>query len=353
MSSTARVLNTVFGPYRTEAAIRRAEFADFIPVSTTNTNINAVHPVPVDWLRDELLPRERDDVREHVATLLSDPRGLSASFVEALNQTLINLDAVRGGNGSRPLSISNTRSSGSQNPHSVRFTGIDDITRGVESMTAGPARGSRMVAPESASSRPHGPPRNLSRSATMGATPTSFVPRQPSPNRDALVAIEVHLNEIEGQIDRSTDGSAVRNAIISARSHIARARTFRDLTQDDVELARSLVDSVASIARSSFTPSRPTRNDLLSPRGRGHRRSAPMTLYNRLARDVEREEQHRALARLSRRLPLFLSEPVEPQVGDGWLLPDHSVLRLTARGLWLLYPRPYIPEDNFYLVEED
>lgn len=54
--SNTRTTNALYARYHTIEAIRRAEFADFISVPSTNTNINAVHPISKPWLREELIP---------------------------------------------------------------------------------------------------------------------------------------------------------------------------------------------------------------------------------------------------------------------------------------------------------
>jgi hypothetical protein len=75
-------------------AVSRAANADIIPLEA-DRSINAVHPIPVDWLREELLPRERDLIREHVASILSSDQPQVPAFVEALQVTIENLDTVR------------------------------------------------------------------------------------------------------------------------------------------------------------------------------------------------------------------------------------------------------------------
>jgi hypothetical protein len=75
-------------------AVSRAANADIISLEA-DRSINAVHPIPIDWLREELLPRERDLIREHVASLLSSDQPQVPAFVEALQVTMENLDTVR------------------------------------------------------------------------------------------------------------------------------------------------------------------------------------------------------------------------------------------------------------------
>jgi hypothetical protein len=85
------VLNTLYSQYRTPEAISRAANSDFIPLDG-NLGISAVHPIPVEWLREELLPRQRDRVRKHVAAQLSGTRSLVPAYVEALQATISNLN---------------------------------------------------------------------------------------------------------------------------------------------------------------------------------------------------------------------------------------------------------------------
>lgn len=340
MAPNTRVLNTIFGPYRTSQAIQRAEFADFIPVPTSNTDINAVYPIPIQWLRDELLPRELAQVREHMVSLLSESHTQSTAFIAAVNETLDNLDAILDGHGNRPRSATAQSPSGS--PRGVRFAGVDNITRDVDALALG---GTRSLRP---SSRPVSILRNPS-----STTPQTSNVRQPSPNRDALVAIEVHLNEIESRIDRRFEGEFTaetlrqcRDGIASARSHIARARTFSLLSTDDVEMARAMVDSVYSIAEA-----RPA-----SRRRRSPARTTPVHAWDRFSRQARRgarQAQLRERAARRHQIPLFRSGPVEPFVGDGLLLPGDGVLRLSPSGRWLRYHHPYVGGGGVYLLEEE
>jgi len=345
MVPNTRVLNTIFGPYRTSQAIQRAEFADFIPVPISKTNINAVHPIPIYWLEDELLPRERDQVREHVMSILSNSNGLPNAFIAAVNNTLNNLDDIRDGHGSRRQGTT-TRPS-TTDIRGVRFGNIDDITRDVADMTMGNIRSMRSPSP-----RPQGILRNTSQPLSSSSSPTSNV-RQPSPNRDALVAIEVHLNEVESRINRRYDGELTadalrrcRESIASTRAHISHARTFQHLTSDDIELARIMVDSVCSIA--DAPPA--------SRRRRQPARTAPVDAWDRFARQARRgirQDQLRECAHGRRQIPLFRSDPVEPQVGDGLLLPDDEVLILAPNFRWLRYHHPYVGVGGVYLLEDE
>lgn len=333
MPSNSRILNTIFRPYRTEQAITRAVFADYIPLKP-NTNINAVHPIPVDWLQNELFPRERDDVKHHVDSLLLNREGLPAEFVSALKKNLKNLEAVEGATGAQPNNAG-VRSS------RVRFSDVDDITRGVGNMNTG--NSVRRFHTVHSPSRPPGILRNNTRS-----TPHPTNDRQPSPNRDALVAVEVHLIDVESEIDHALHAPGVLDAahksIAFARSYIARARYFNPLTHDDVEVARGMVASVIAVAnpRASTRP-RPSirrrpqasppdsREPSPAPRGRRGRRnnhSAPADRSDPIRcakrRGVE-QEMHRVCAYEHLLIPLFRDEPVFPVVGDGLLLPDDGV----------------------------
>jgi len=368
MAPTARLINTFYGPYHTEQAVRRADFSDYIPVPDTDTNINAVHPIPVSWLRDELLPRERDNVREHVVSLLGNPRRLSASFVEALNETLANLDTIREGNHPRPDANTSTQPRGNSSPRAVRFADMDEVTRGMQNLTTGVSRGLR---PRAGSSRhveglswsidgeDHGtsPPlrgilRSNSRFGSGTSAPASST-RQPSPDRDALVAVEIHLDEVEMQIERGDHASSVlrrcRESIASARAHIARARGFSQVTRDDVEMARAMVESVSSVANSRTSASRPQTST------RRQVRTAPADAWNCFAQEAQLglgQARLRDRAYAHGRIPLFRAEPAHPEIGDALLLPDDAVLRLAPNGRWLRYHSIYYPGDNVYLLEK-
>lgn len=67
--------------------------SDRIPLSA-DRSISVVHPIPVDWLREDLLPNERGRVREHVGNLLSGNPTQPPSFIEALQRTIANLNTV-------------------------------------------------------------------------------------------------------------------------------------------------------------------------------------------------------------------------------------------------------------------
>lgn len=113
MSAHDRALNTFYSPYHTVEAIQHASFADFIPVPVTCRNNNAVHPVSAVWLQQELIPRERDTVRAHVVSLLSNTRDLNRNFAEALQLTLDNLNSID------PSAMPTTPSSNLPNPTTV------------------------------------------------------------------------------------------------------------------------------------------------------------------------------------------------------------------------------------------
>lgn len=385
MSTNSRLLNTIYGPYRTEQAIRRAPNADFIPLPTSDSDINAVHPIPVNWLRDELLPRQREDVQVHVTSLLSNSRRLSASFIEALNETLINLDDVQPRNGGRRSSFRGSdpsRNAGS--PRTVRFADVDGLTGNFETLATTPTRGSTgnarhtqqlsWAVDDDGDNALHLPTitanggtlrRGQGRTTSANATIVSSLPsaRQPSPNRDELVAVELHLNDVENQIEGNTYRPGVldrcREGIAAARACITRARTSTYVTREDIETARAMIQDVRSVAldrgqparRSSPPPHRPAPRNV---QGRGHRHTmsdvpARMTSDARAA--AQHEEDARAVAHMLGLIPLFRSEPVEPTEFDGLLLPDNEVLLYQRGQGWLRYHTPYIPgmtEDVYY-----
>jgi hypothetical protein len=94
---STRTLNTFYAPHHAEQAIRRADFEVFIPVPSTNINNNAIHPIPKNRLWKELIPRERQDVREHVVAILSNNSRFSVRFVVAVITMLANIDSLSDG----------------------------------------------------------------------------------------------------------------------------------------------------------------------------------------------------------------------------------------------------------------
>jgi hypothetical protein len=167
-----------------------------------------------------------------------------------------------------------------------------------------------------------------------------------------LVAIEIHLNEVESRINRRFEGELTadalrqcRESIASTLAHISRARTFHHLTSDDVQLARTMVESVCSIA--DAPP---------ASRRRQPARTAPVDAWDHFARQARRgmrQDQLRERAYGRRQIPLFRSDPVDPHVGDGLLLPDDEVLILDACGRWLRYHHSYVGDGGVYLLEEE
>jgi hypothetical protein len=384
MSTNSRLLNTCYGPYRTEQAIRRAQNADFILLPTSDSDINAVHPIPIDWLRDELIPRQREDVRMHINSLLNNWGRLSTNFIEALNETLANLDIFQTRNCGRRSSFQSSdplRNAGS--PSNVHFADVDELTHNLENLgTTTPIRGSAgnvrhtrdwswavnddgdnvpplpTISPNGDTSR-RGHVRSMSANATMVlSSPSAHPHRQPSPNRDELVAIEVHLNEVENQIEGNTYRPGVfnqcREGIAAAHAFITRSRTSSYVTREDIDTARTMVETVRSVAADRGLPARrllpPPHNPSPSPpqsvRSHGHRHALSdvpvrMTLNRRAA--AEQEDETRQIAHMYGLIPLFRTEPVEPMEWDGLLLPDHEVLVFQRGCGWLRYHEPYVP----------
>jgi hypothetical protein len=138
MPST-RTINALYAPFHTVKAIHRAEFADFIPVPSSNNNINAVHPISKTWLREELIPRERQDVRSHVVAITRNNARFSERFVAAVTTTLANIGSLSARSPTRP----NTGSTDNyHSPRHLRLTVVEEVIGpGTLSPPAGGVRG--------------------------------------------------------------------------------------------------------------------------------------------------------------------------------------------------------------------
>ncbi|KAI4930452.1 hypothetical protein J4E85_005079 [Alternaria conjuncta] len=274
MASRNRTLHTIYGQYRTAAAISRAANADYIPLNG-DRNINAVHPIPIDWLDEELLPSERDQVREHVASLLSSQRRQVPSFVEALQGTMENLNTIRN-RGTATRSIPARRSGGET---------IDRLADDFDTLTMGQAHGinspprnvrfaetvrTDRVSRDPAIPGPYSPqpssptPRSIMRSPghsransaeailSHGALPPRDA-QLPSPTdgySEELAALDAQLDEIYAALNsqrRIEDNGSLEqrfDSLAQARSMIRRLRGLRRLNQMDIDTARAAVQSV-------------------------------------------------------------------------------------------------------------
>jgi hypothetical protein len=385
MSSSNSNLNTLYGPYRTSEAVRRAPNADFIPLEG-DRNLNAVHPIPVEWLQEELLPRERQRVREHVANQINAFRFCDYGYAEALEATMANLNTVsttatatRSIPAPRPATndldrlanefgdLTTAPSQGVQAPsRGVRFTEtvqeerVFSPTRGVrfseEVQTGRVSRDFRISGPHSpqSSSPPpriiHRSPshsRNTSASSTMSffRLPERNV-RAPSPTaalQDELVALDVQLDEIHGRVNEATSPQgAVRDRrntnVATARSNICRLRSLRILTREDVDEARAGVHSVMSAAGRD-EGELPIANGGLRG-GRGLRQSRPTSNIpsgmSEQVRLATYQQQRRDHAYSINTFPVWRSPPVDPQRGDGFEGLDGEIRRFNRHGCWQL-----------------
>jgi hypothetical protein len=398
MDPSGNTLNTFHGPYRTAEAISRAPFADFIPLTSSNRNINAVHPIPVAWLRDELLPRERDNVREHVASLLSGTHPLVPAFVEALQTTMENLDNTGVG---RSLNLRDL-------PHDSRGRLDDDVDglanqfrdlntgrrhsggrpqRSVQFAEELEMEGAQLSSSNSVRSTVR--PTRVARPATAHAD-LDFggrLERRVRENsqdryRNELAALQLQLDEYDSIAPTSTYRSVSPNRpthrVAEARAQLSRLEGVRQLWPDDVEVARALVESVNPASRRPHAaegrtrPNRPAetravrslsirqiddfdygssidrqhdqdldRPSLSSPRagGSGHRRAASNSLrdYAERSRRAMMQENQRYMAYARGQFPVWRSPPIVPQRGDGLEMPDGQIRRLSVLGTWLTY----------------
>lgn len=136
MASRYHTLHTIYGEYHTVGNVSRAANADDIPLGNDRC-INAMHPVPPDWLRNELLPNERDQVREHITSLLSNEHRWVPGFAEALQGTMGNLNTARvRRTAARGIPV---RQSGGDTIHRLADD-LDTLTMGQAHSTNSPSR---------------------------------------------------------------------------------------------------------------------------------------------------------------------------------------------------------------------
>ena len=158
---------------------------------------------------------------------------------------------------------------------------------------------------------------------------------------------------MESHIERTVSNEDIarrcRDSISSARAYIARARTSSRATQDDVEVARAMTESVSSIAESRTTPAPQPQ-----PFTRPHVRAASMGTWGQFG-DVAREGLRQAAfrGRVYRfgRIPLFRNEPLHPEFGDAILLPDDTVLRRAWNGQWARFHHSYHSSNGVFALE--
>ncbi|KAI4608939.1 hypothetical protein J4E83_008978 [Alternaria metachromatica] len=380
MASRARTLHTIYGQYRTAAAVSRAANADYIPLNG-DRNINAVHPIPIDWLDEELLPSERDQVREHVASLLSSQRRQVPSFVEALQGTMENLNTIRN-RGTATRSIPARRSGGET---------IDRLADDFDTLTMGQAHGvispSRNVRfaetvrtdrvsrdpaiPGPYSPQPSSPtPRSIMRSpghsransAEAILSHGALTPRDarvPSPTdgySEELAALDVQLDEIYAALNsqrRIEDNGSLEqrfDSLAQARSMIRRLRGLHRLNQIDIDTARAAVQSVmTSTGRNDTQRAAVTNADSRPERmGRGlphrtHEMRRPRPVSGSFSSIEERlrlatvQHDQRLFAHTNGMFPVWSSPPVDPQYGDGIQRPDGTIYCWGPMGGWLMY----------------
>jgi hypothetical protein len=393
MSSASNTLNTLYGPYRTPEAITRAPNADFIPLDG-DRNINAVHPIPVDWLREELLPRERDRVRAHVAQQINGLQSRVSAYADALRATMANLNSVNN---------MSTATRGIPFRH-VAPNEVDGLTEGFGNLTTGqpqtvlsPPRGARLadtlqeqrvlsptrgvrfaedvqtdrVPQDFRVSDPYSPPpsspppRGILRSPgqsrghfrTSSATSTMGFQsahernvREPSPTvglLDELAALDVQLDEIHGKVNDPTSiiqGAAKdrRNEnIATARSNIRRLRGLRPLSREDVDETRAGVHSVMTAAGRDEGELPVVHGDRRG--GRGSRARPISNVPSAISEQVRLatyQQQQREYAYSIGAFPVWRSPPVDPQRGD--ILEcldslDGELRRYNSRGSWQLF----------------
>jgi hypothetical protein len=368
MSSSSNNLNTLYGPYRTAEAISRAPNADFIPLEG-NRNINAVHPIPVDWLREELLSRERDCVRRHLEEQISTLDSRNTGYGAALEATMANLNAVNNmGTTTRGVPSQHSSTNAVDNLTdefggltTAQSHGVRSPTRSVrysqEVQTERVSRDFRVSGPYSPQpSFP--PPRSILRSPgharTQSATATmGFVPlpqrnaREPSPTdgfMDDLAALDIQLDEIHGRINEPTSPQgAIRDRrntnVATARSNIRRLRGLRSLTREDVDTARASVHSVMSAAgRDEVELSVESDEGLRGGRvGRVRPTSNIPSSTGEQIRLATYQQQQRDHAHAIGLYPAWSSPPVDPQYGDIIETLDGEVHRFSSSGRWQLY----------------
>ena len=378
MASHNRTLHTIYGQYRTAAAVSRAANADYIPLDG-DRNINAVHPIPIEWLDEELLPNERDQVRAHIASLLSSQRRQIPSFVEALQGTMENLNTIRN-RGTASRRIPARRSGGEE---------IDRLANDFDTLTMGQAHGinspSRNVRfaetvrtdrvsrdpaiPGPYSPQPSSPtPRSIMRSPghsransaeailSHGALPPQDA-RVPSPTDGysaELAALDVQLDEIYAALNsqrRIEDNGSLEqrfDSLAQARSMIRRLRGLRRLNQTDIDTARAAVQSVMTSTGQHDTAAATNAGSRSGHMGRepfhgtrGTRRPRPVSgsfssIGERLRLATVQHDQ-RLFAHTNGMFPVWSSPPVDPQYGDGIQRPDGTIYCCGPRGGWLMY----------------
>jgi hypothetical protein len=372
MPSSNNTLNTLYGPYRTPDAVRRAPNADFIPLDG-DQNINAVHPIPVDWLREELLPRQRERVREHVAAQIRTLNARDYAYSDALQATMANLDVINGMS-TAPRVVPSRHPAGSDVDRLADEFG--NLTTGQSQSVHSPPRGVRF-APEVQTERvprdfrvsdPHSPepssppPRSILRSpaqvrghsrtasasATMGITalPECNV-REPSPTAgllDDLAALDVQLDEIHVRVnDPFSPQGAIRDRrntnVATVRSNIRRLRGLRSLTREDVDTTRAGVHSVMSAAGHDEVELAAERDD--GPRGgRGGRVRPTSNVPSGMSEQIRLatyQQQQRDHAYAIGGYPVWRSPPVDPQRGDRFKGLDGEIWRFNSRDVWALH----------------
>ncbi|KAH6872150.1 hypothetical protein BKA58DRAFT_438269 [Alternaria rosae] len=279
MASRYHTLHIIYGEYGTAAAVSRAANADDIPLGN-DRSINAVHTVPTDWLRNELLPNERDQVRGHIASLLSNERRYVPGFAEVLQGTMENLNTAR----VRSTAVRGipTRQSGGDT--------IDRLAVDFDTLTIGQAHGTNSpslyvqfaegvqtdrvsrdpTTPGPCSPQPSSPtPRSIMRSpghTCANSAKTMFshgtLPlrgaRVSSPTDDSteeLAALDDQLHEIYATLNnqpRIEDHGLLEqrfDSLAQARSMVRRLRGLRHLNQVDIDTARAAVQSVMTSTR--------------------------------------------------------------------------------------------------------
>jgi hypothetical protein len=385
MSSTSNTLNTLYGPYRTPEAITRAPNADFIPLDG-NHNINAAHPIPVDWLREELLPRERDRVRAHVAQQINGLQSRVSAYADALRATMANLNSVNSMD-------TTTRSIPFRH---VAPTEVDGLTEGFGNLTTGqpqtvlsPSRGARLAdtlqeqrvlsptrgvrfaenvqeervprvsgpySPQSSSPPRRGILHSPGHSRTSSATSTMGFTRLPERNireppptvglLHELAALDLQLDEIHGRVnDPASPQGAIRdrrnNNVATVRSNIRRIRGLLRITREDVDESRAGVHSVMTAAGRDEGELPIVNGDRRGGRGwRARPISNVRSVMSEQVRIATYQQQRREYAYAIGAFPVWRSPPVDPQRGD--ILEcvdglDGELRRYNSRGSWRLF----------------
>jgi hypothetical protein len=92
----ARIDKTVYvmtHTHRTERSILYAENHDPILLNHSNTLLNMVHPISIDYLRDQLKVEERSQIADHIMSILNS-NDSTTSFKAAVKITQSNLEQI-------------------------------------------------------------------------------------------------------------------------------------------------------------------------------------------------------------------------------------------------------------------